>query len=297
MAHRERRIPMFLAAHSAEHGIRIQRDVARGEDAEFVALQPLGDRAAVLRPQRRGLHELQIRLRANRDDGHRRVDALTAFRLHALEDRAALEAIEVFAEHQLHAVRRHILREPRGCLLVEKARPQRLRTRDQSHVHLQLAQQGRRLHGNESAPDDGDVLLQFHHLAESHQIPRAAQIEDIAEIGTRHFRTPGPAARGEERLAKNHRLPCGNYRRALLQAELRHECVQTKIHFHPAEPRLVMHEQFFHRHRLRSENAGQQVRTAHSRMRFGTDQHDAALLVEGPNGFRRRNPCGAGPDD
>ena len=145
--------------------------------------------------------------------------------------------------------------------------------------------------------DDDDALFQVRHFAQGLQIARAPQVKDVAQRCPCDFGTTGPAARGEQCISKFHRLPRPQHRRALLQAELRHERVQPQIDLQAAKPRLIVCQEFFHRRLLRPQNARQQIRAAHPGMRLGSDQHDASLLVEGANGFGRSNPCGASPDD
>ena len=46
-----------------------------------------------------------------------------------------------------------------------------------------------------------------------------------------------------------------------------------------------------------AENGREKLRAIDSGMGFCANQHDGPLLVQGADGFARRNSCGAGTDD
>ena len=241
-------IMMLHPPHTAENAVGIQRDVAHGVDALFLCLEEVVDRRAIGIMERRIEEEAVVHLRAEGDHGDRGGEALAALGLHVFQHRAPLESIQRLAHEHLHAVLAEVGRQPRRSLGIEHAAPEIRAAVHEHHMRLRhLAEQRRRLRGDEPAADDHDLVLDLHHLAQRLHVAQRAQVEDIAEIPARELRAARAAAGGDARLAEFHRLSIAQHREMPLEIDLRDERIQPHVDLVLRIPLRVLPEQLCER--------------------------------------------------
>ena len=151
--------------------------------------------------------------------------------------------------------------------------------------------------GEQSAPDNDEIVFHLDDFVEGEEFAKAAEIENVADVCGGDRRAARARPGGEAGLAKFNGEAIAEDGDVPFVIKLGDESAEAEIDVVLAKPRFIVNAKLLGCGRRFAEEGADEFRTVVGRNRVGTDEENGAFLVVFPDSLANTHPADARTDD